>query len=140
MTPRYALLLMAAGLCRAQNACPWLNAATAGGILGGPVTASVKPTVCEFVRHLGSNESTLRIEVQKKPASLAAKCDSTGTPIKAIGNEALACTAGSFEIVIGRVRDQRFAVSIGASDPSVDRATLQEKARKVAEQLAGNLF
>ena len=124
------LLLLAASCC-AENVCPWLNAATAAGVLGGPVTALVSPAVCEFVRP----QSTLHIEVRKKPAAVEAKCESKGTPLKGIGNEALECSTVGREMVIGRVRDQRFVVWIQSSDPAV-----RESARKVAEQVAGNLF
>jgi hypothetical protein len=125
------VLTAAAVLGRAESACPWLNAATAGGILGGPVTTSVKPGVCEFAR----GEAVLRIEVQKKPAVLSAKCESKATPLRAIGNEAVACNAGTAEMVIGRVRDERFLVSLRMVDASAG-----ERVRKVAEQVAGSLF
>jgi hypothetical protein len=36
-----AVLLFFPALCRAEQSCLWLNAATAGGVLGGPVTATV---------------------------------------------------------------------------------------------------
>jgi hypothetical protein len=125
---RFAVLAIAAAcLCRAENACPWLNNATAAGFLGGAVTASVKPGLCEF----RSDKAMLRIEVEKKPTVLPAKC----APLAAIGNEAVVCGAGAVETVIGRVRDQRFAVSITASEPAT-----RGKTRKVAEQVAGSLF
>jgi hypothetical protein len=119
-----------ATLCCAENVCPWLNSATAAGFLGGPVTASVSPAVCEFVH----DQATLHIEVRVKPASITAKCEA-GIPLKAIGNEAVACSTSGREMVIGRVRDQRFVVWIQSSDPAV-----KTRVRKVAEQVAGILF
>ena len=124
-------MIAAVGLCRAESVCPWLNKATAGGVLGGPVSAVVKQTSCEFMRPSGA---VLRIEVQKKPAAPRVKCETGGMALKAIGNEAVACLSGGAEVVIGRVRDQRFAVSIrGVKE-------VREKVTKVAEQVAGNLF
>ena len=125
------LFIAAVSLGRAESACSWLNAATAGGVLGGPVTTSVKAGVCEFAR----GEFRLRIEVRKKPAVLSAKCASKATPLRGIGNEAVACSAGSAEMVIGRVRDQRFLVSL-----RLGNASAGERVRKVAEEVAGSLF
>jgi hypothetical protein len=39
-----AVLLFSPALCRAQQSCLWLNAATAGGVLGGPVNSTVLRT------------------------------------------------------------------------------------------------
>jgi len=128
--------LLLATSCCAENVCPWLNAATAAGTLGGPVTVSVSPAVCEFVRP----QSTLHIEVRLKPASIGAKCESKTTPLKAIGNEAVECSGSPIqELVIGRVRNQNFVVWIQTSDPSL-KTTFQERTRKIAEQVAGSLF
>jgi hypothetical protein len=47
------------------------------------------------------------------------------------------------EQVIGRVRDRLFIVTVSstiAQDPSATRQLLQEKARTIAEQIAGALF
>jgi hypothetical protein len=45
--------------------------------------------------------------------------------------------------VIGRVRDRLFIVTVSstiARDPSMTRQLLKEKARMIAEQIAGALF
>jgi hypothetical protein len=94
-------------------ACVLINQATVEGIMGGPVTA----TGCTFVR----NSVELRIEAIKDFKSCA-----SAAPLKAIGTEAFTCSDG----VVFRVREQMFAVRIK------DR----EKARKVAESVAGSLF
>jgi hypothetical protein len=78
--------------------------------------------------------------VRKKPAALSEKCEPASTPLIAIGNEAVACGNGGFEMVVGRVRDQRFSVWIRSTDPGVEGAALKERARKVAEQVTGSLF
>jgi hypothetical protein len=61
-------------------------------------------------------------------------------PLKAIGNEALACSDDHAELVVGRVRDRAFLVRLGTNDHSTQPSALREKARRVAEQVAGILF
>lgn len=137
-------------ICAAEDKCPWLNAATAAGVLGGAVKAVVTQTACQFTRQDGSSQSALRIEVEiiaapSEFASRAAQCGSGAAPLKAIGNEALACTYAEkngqkAEQVVGRVRNQAFLVRVSTSDESAAAKDLREKARKVAEQVAGFLF
>jgi hypothetical protein len=137
----------------AAEMCPWLNAATAGGFLGGAITdLTVKrakvgdDAACNFIRHEGSLVLELRIEVEtmlspaKDFASYAARCHSSAVPLKAIGNEALACNDEGAEQVVGRVRNRAFLVRISTSDGSSQPSALRDKARKVAEQVAGILF
>ena len=137
-------------LFAAEEKCPWLNAATAAGALGGAVKTSVTETFCEFVRREGSSESALRIEVESMAApgefaSRAAHCGSGAAALKAIGNEAVACTYADkkelmAEQVVGRVRNQVFLVRVSINNRSVTAGGLREKARKIAEQVAGFLF
>ena len=137
-------------LSAADKECPWLNAGTAAGVMGGAAKANVTQGACEFVRRDGSLESTLRIEVEtlRTPgefASRAAQCGSGAEALRAIGNQALACTYSGkkgqlAEQVVGRVRNQAFLVRVGSDDPSATAAGLREKARKIAEQVAGSLF
>jgi len=67
----------------------------------------------------------------------AAQCGSDPVALKAIGNEAVACTDEHGAKVVSRVRNKIFTIIVASSDPP---ATLREKARSVAEQVAGNLF
>jgi hypothetical protein len=173
-------------LCRAQESCLWLNAATAGGILGGAVTATVShpkahspklqtanakssagplsadPEVagyagtgmddsdCTFIRQ-APNAGTLRIAVrtmstpEKEFASYKARCGSHAVPLKAIGNEAFTCTLNDkpghlSEQVIGRIRERSLVIRLSMDDPSITQSLMHEKAQKVAETVAGNLF
>jgi hypothetical protein len=124
----------------AQDRCTWLNAATAAGVLGGQVQMTVTAESCEFVRQ----ETALRIEVAATTAQHA-QCGPGAEQLKAIGNEAQACAYQGkpgwiAEQVAGRVRDQAFLVRISTKDQSVAPKILREKARKVAEQVAGILF
>jgi hypothetical protein len=150
-----AVLLLGLPACagQAQETCPWLNAATAGGVLGGPVAAvTVKrdppggDASCEFTRRDGSALFELRIEVETmgSPAKdfqpYIARCHSAGAPLKAIGNEALACRDEGGEQVVGRVRNRAFVVRVTTNGRSSQPSELREKARKVAEQVAGILF
>jgi hypothetical protein len=104
--------------------CPWLNWATAAGVLGGPV----KQAGCSFTR--GSVE--LRIETGRDFEWYAATCRSESVPLRAIGTEALACRGEAGEQVVSKVRDRAFLVRITAND--------REKVRKVAEMVAGAMF
>jgi hypothetical protein len=182
-----AVVLFVPALCQAEESCLWMNAATAGGILGGAVTMTVSkasanllnartpnakssagptsanPSVpiystksvddaeCVFVRQAGSIPGELRIDVRtmsepgKEFAAYAARCGTHSTPLKAIGNEAAACTlndkAGQFsEQVVGRVRDRSFVIRLNMGDSTLSQNAVREKARKAAEQVAGNLF
>ena len=131
-------------IASAEDRCPWLNAATAGGVLGGAVHATVTPASCEFVRQSGGHDLALRIEVGPVSAPHA-QCGAHAEPLKAIGNEAQACAYEGKdgwigEQVTGRVRDQAFLVRVSTNDRSAAPKTLREKARNVAEQVAGFLF
>ena len=153
---RLGLLLFAVAclspIGEAAETCPWLNRATAGGVLGGPVVMTVTraktgdDAACEFIRRDGSLVLELRIEVEtmRSPAedfaSYAARCHSPAAPLKAIGNETLACDDEGSGQVIGRVRDRAFLVRISTNNRTSQPGALRDKARKVAEQVAGILF
>lgn len=165
--PKVALLALGA-LCLtvptvsyAANNCPWLNEATAGGLLGGDAVgvktdaaAAGQPTVCTFTQQDTGVTRTLRITVEIAPephqrmSAVAQVCGADASPIKAIGNEALVCTAddrkGAMgERVVGRVRDQVFTITIASTlkaDPILNRDALKARIYTAAEQVAGNLF
>jgi hypothetical protein len=146
----------------AKDSCPWINEATASGVLDGAVTTTVtrsemsKDTdeaTCVFMHKSGSTGIELRIEVEAlrgAPGAYAAyaeTCGPDGTPLRAIGNEAVTCSYTDkkrkkwvSEQVVGRVRDHAFTVRVSSSADSPYRNALREKARKMAEQLAGFLF
>ena len=137
MRSKAILLGLALAACgRAESLCPFLNAATAVGLLGGPVMAEVTAQACRF-RLASDPKRALTLEVTTVTAVPAAstyeaRCSGPMEPLRAIGNEAFACRAreGSQEVVTGRVRKQVFVVQAGT----------REIARKAAEHLAGNLF
>ena len=154
------VLLLIPALCRGEN-CAWLNAATAGGVLGGQVTSTVvhttpQDTTCEFTRSQGAAIFSLQIAVhtmaafdKEFPAYLGL-CGTSAIPLRAIGNEAVECTRHDghdlvSELVVGRVRDRAFILkwsmpksSQGAGAQSQDE--IRETIRNVAEQVAGSLF
>jgi hypothetical protein len=158
------LILMTARDCRAEN-CPWLNAATAGGALGGTVTTNLVHTsrediTCEFKLIGNKDAASLTIDVQTMalpprdfPAFLKT-CKTPTTPLRGIGNEAIECSSlhrqGSqpdvaTEIIVARVRERAFVLKWtfpAASDSirEVPREELQDKIRNLAEQIAGSLF
>jgi hypothetical protein len=146
----------------AKDSCPWINEATASGVLDGAVTATVThpemskdpdEATCVFLHQSGATGIELRIEVETLHAvpgayaAYAEKCGTDGTPLRAIGNEAVTCSYTDkkrkkwmSEQVVGRVREHAFTVRVSSSAASPDRNVLREKARKMAEQLAGFLF
>jgi hypothetical protein len=118
-------------------------------VLGAAATATVThennnrdDAVCTFA---GANGS-LRIAVQTMDTprieftSHAAECGSDPAPLKAIGNEAVVCSLKGAAQVVGRVRNRIFTILITPASSSIDQSLLREKARDVAEQVAGNLF
>jgi hypothetical protein len=162
MRSSHTLLLMLAlmpGVCPAQAKCPWINEATARGILGGAVTANIKVNdqgagVCEFSRQHEAAVHQLRIavdiltDIPKQFPAYLAQCPPKSVPLRAIGNEAVMCSMQSkpdqyAEMVVGRVRNQAFVVRVSSSilnDPSMTQEMCREKTNLVAEQVAGILF
>jgi hypothetical protein len=145
----WLLILTLSSAAGAAETCPWLNAATAGGFLGGRVTNVIVSRAqthddarCEFIGHGGS--LVIDVETMPSPAtdfpSYLARCHSPAEPLRAIGNKAVACGDGGAEQVVGRVRDRAFLVRISTTDHSSQAAALRDKARKIAEQVAGILF
>ena len=156
-------IFIACALCipaNASNACPWMNEATASGLLGDDVVGSYKgasspgqPGTCTFTRGSGDAVRTLVIEIETAPdaaarmKSMQKGCSSDPSSLQAIGNEAIMCAVdrGSRqgELVVGRVRDQMFTIRISSSiksDPVLTRESLTSKISSAAEQIAGNLF
>lgn len=163
MRSLYTLLLGLAMLmptvCHGQTKCPWINEATARGILGGAVTLTAKVSdhgagVCEYSRQQGAVVLQLRVtvdimtDIPKQFPTYLAQCPPKSPPLRAIGNEAVMCSIQSkgepsSERVVGRVRDQAFVVSVSSSiqdDPSMTQEMRREKVSLVAEQVAGILF
>jgi hypothetical protein len=156
----FVLLPPLPALCQANVGCPWLNVATASGVLrsseGGTMATLAKGSRedCSFVYHDANASRELRItmdEVQASSQAMAsykAHCSGEAAPLRAIGNEAVMCAADikgqvEGEQIIGRVRDQVFTVTITTStrnDPSMSRDDLKEKTRNIAEQVAGAMF
>jgi hypothetical protein len=155
-----AMLLGTPALGHAADRCPWMTAGSASGLLeaeaAGEFTASAgeKPAICVFTSEAKAMKRILRISVEVTPDAharvLAASeaCGREGLPLKAIGNEAVACPTGDTgaetgERVVGRVRDQVFTIEIESSnrdDALLSREALKSKILAAAEQVAGNLF
>jgi hypothetical protein len=155
----FGLAILMSTVCHGQTKCPWINAATAGGILGGAVTATANISdqgsgVCEFSLQQGEVIHLLRVSVDimtdipKEFPTYLAQCPPKSTPLRAIGNEAVTCKVEGdvhqhAELVVGRVREQAFLVSVSSSvenDPSMTQEMRRAKANLVAEQVAGILF
>lgn len=153
-------LLVLPALGRAENKCPWMNEATASGILGGAAVGMVtsngaeRTATCEFTQQAAGFMRTLSVTVEVTPdaharlQTVARSCGGDAAPLKAIGNEALFCPIidhknGQGEFAVGRVRDQVFAITIKTTlkdDPILTREMLIVKIDTTAEQVAGILF
>lgn len=158
----FGLTMVVPTVCHGQVKCPWINEATARGILGGPVTLTAKVSeqgdgVCEYSRQQGAAVHQLRIlveimtDIPKQFPTYLAQCPPKSAPMRAIGNEAVMCSVEDkgvkgdlyAERVVGRVRNQAFVVSVSSSvmdSPSMAQEERREKANLVAEQVAGILF
>ena len=153
------LAMLMPTVCHAQATCPWINAATAQGIVGGAVTATVKISehgfgICNFSRQQKAAVHELRIsvnsmtDVPKQFPIYLAQCPPKSAPLPAIGNEAVMCSIQGkenkyAESVVGRVRNQAFVVSVSSSiqdDRSMTQEMRREKTNLIAEQVAGILF
>ncbi len=142
-----ALLFGLVMLVGAQDSCPWMNAATAAGILGGEVSAKFTPGAksksdapVRVRNHIDTRfDVTNRGHDARFPAKQFAgferKFCSKGMPLKAIGNEAILCDSGGRERVVGRVRDQAFVITFTRAKSLAPKAAIH-----AAEIVAGNLF
>jgi hypothetical protein len=156
-----ALSIVRPSACFAEPQCPWMNAATAGGFLGSEVQAKVTgvnedgDATCEFTRGTGA---MLRIAVhgmtrtpQEFPGYLAL-CGAGAVTLRGIGNQAVHCLpyAGEDrgeELIVGRVRDRVFVITIKAewinrppSSPTKTRNHISDDSENIAEQVAGSMF
>ncbi|MGB7516284.1 MAG: hypothetical protein WBR14_26525 [Candidatus Acidiferrum sp.] len=155
-----ALAILFPAVCQAQSNCPWLNGATARGILGSSVTVTVtvdasgQHTICEFSGERGAVVHRLMVSVNVMTDSskqfhvYLSQCPPKSEHLRAIGNEAVMCSGMTHENayaekVVGRVRNQAFVVSVSSTeehDPSMLKEMRRKKANLVAEQVAGILF
>lgn len=145
----------------AANNCPWMNEATASGLLGGDAVGAYspgstnQPAVCAFTQSAADVTRILKISIevaQDDPHThlmkAEAACRSTTSPLKAIGNEAVTCAVSEERGIrgarsIGRVRDQIFEIVITTTrteDPILTAAALRIRINTAAEQVSGNLF
>jgi hypothetical protein len=154
-----ALAFLTPAMARAANSCPWMNEATASGLLGGDAVGAFsagqdQPSLCTFTQHDGNETRTLQIAVETaaNPHArflfIAQTCKSPAVQIAAIGNEAMVCPIDPHgnevgERIMGRVRDQVFTIALSSSlktDTVLTKETLRVKLGIAAEQVTGNLF
>ena len=155
------MALSAHAVAIAANNCPWMNEATASGLLGGnaigsyTASTSDQPAACTFTQSDPDVTRILRIKVvlaKDDPHAYLIKseaaCGPSPIPLKAIGNEAVACVVdqrnpGRGARAIGRVRDQVFEILMTTTrpdDPILKNDALRIRINTAAEQLSGNLF
>ena len=149
----------AGALGQTPQSCPWMNQATASGLLGGDAGVSAseasgdRPATCTFTHKLPGLIRVLRITVETRIdahdrfLAAAKSCGADATPLRAVGNEAVVCAdhsaGGPGERVFGRVRDQVFTITLTSSqrgDATFKHDLLRAKIATAAEQISGNLF
>ena len=134
--------------------CPVMNAATAGGALGGEAQVTVTRAekspdfTCRFTR--AESDLTIEVSTLAAPDQFAPFADHACqggrevVPLKAIGNEAIACSLGKgsqvVEMAVGRVRNQTFVIRFSTTDSGADSKVIRGKTAALAEQVAGYLF
>jgi hypothetical protein len=148
------------GSAHASNNCPWINEATVSGLLDGNAVGLFnqgtvgQPATCNFVFKSAGGVRTFAISVEITPdahaqvMSIAKGCKEPQEVLPAIGNEAYVCTTehgkeAVAERVVGRVRDQVFAILIsttGKGDLILSTQDLKSRISIAAEQVSGNLF
>jgi hypothetical protein len=152
------------GTCLAQASCPWMNAATAGGFLGGEVQLAVSgansdgDATCDFLSaanpdhasHLRIAVHTMADTVKEFPGYLAL-CHAGSIKLKGIGNEAIRCVPNSGvnageELIVGRVRERAFIITVKADwisqppSPTKTRNPISDNSENLAEMVAGAIF
>ena len=144
---------------RAANTCPWINEATASGLLGGDAvgtytTSPGQPSICTFTQQSQGvvRKLVVTVEIAQDPharmATVAQTCAANTAALNAIGNEAVTCDPADRkgevgERVVGRVRDQVFTITLLSNlknDPILTRDALKTRSQTAAEQISGNLF
>lgn len=149
--------LLSPALCRAQAACPWINAVTATGAPSGSTVPAdqiaVSKNECRF--HYQDDGIAYEVWVIVQETKNGSKdmemkevgCTSKTTALRGLGNEAVICGADRRsswgEQVIGRVRDQVFVVNVSVKagrGANAEAKSLGDMATMIAGQVAGNLF
>ena len=145
-------------MSNAAALCPFMNEATATGILGGPVEVQVTVTekdkgdaTCEFRRK--TDDSSLSLNIQVKTMHdwrvefppFVAQCGHRSEPIRGIGNEAVACTGDAddhkrYDQILSRVRERSLSVRVTTLSSQLNAGTLRQKAFQSADLVSGNLF
>lgn len=146
---------------RAADNCPWINQATAEGLLGGSaavayVPASTgRPAACSFTRTTSDGRRELLIMVDRttsaahdRLAAMEQECGGPSARLRAIGNEAVLCGkqghgARTSESALGRVRDQIFSITLSSTirdDSDFADENLTVRLTTASEQVAGNLY
>ena len=140
------LLLSAAELADAQEACPWLTEGTAAALMGGDVSATMHVSggmgTCDFILDRKSGDAVrMDIAVSHRSANECVQ----GERLPGVGQDAFACrtnTGGEHrEVIRGRVRGMFFLLTLTTTDTrSIDEALWSKRLEQAAEAVAGSLF
>ncbi|MBT9330858.1 hypothetical protein [Paracidobacterium acidisoli] len=153
-------ICMSSIACRAETLCPWINAATASGILEGDAGSTaekppeVNSTACIFTYREKDISRELRITVEQKQnaehdfQARKTQCGRSADELRAVGNEAVLCPVKNrgheyTAEIIGRVRDSVFTIRVsggGEKDKAFSQEALEQKVKLAAGQVVGNLY
>jgi hypothetical protein len=154
------LFIKSGAVCLAQAQCPWMNAETAGGFIGGDARLVISDTTSDgdATCHFAHSDATLLIavhtmkQVSKDYAGYFAVCGASAVPLRGVGNEAVECLFNSGankgeQMIVGHVRDRAFIITIKAawvnnapSSLTKTRNPVSDNSENIAEQVAGSMF
>ncbi len=151
-----AFFASSTALLPAEQVCPWINTATASGILGGDVTAVIEHEklnpedgVCSFAKAAKAPLEALRIDVRTTRDPMAAlaryrsQCSGPVMEVKGIGNEAFVCRLPAQDLIeqlATRVRNRVITVRATTNAQSGQPEMLIDRTQKAATQVTGNIF
>ncbi|MBV8807773.1 MAG: hypothetical protein JO033_03790 [Acidobacteriaceae bacterium] len=150
-------LASSTALFAAEQVCPWINTATASGILGGDASAAIAhgktnpdDGVCTFTKSGKELTELLRVDVTTSTdpvpelARYRSQCSGPATDVKGIGNEAFVCKMQAQGLLVAqlatRVRNRVITVRATTNNQSAQPEMLIDRAQKAAAQVTGNIF
>ena len=152
MYPRFiAVIALAIPIVTsASSKCPWLTQGSATALLGGEVAVETEISSdisgsCHFTRR--QNATSYELSIYLTPHGLSS-CPIGSVKLSGVGTDAVECAASRSAVAIynqvdGQVRDLHFTVvyeTKGMRLSHEHRDAQRDGLRRIAEQVAGNLF
>jgi hypothetical protein len=86
-------------------------------------------------------------DISKEFPGYLAQCGAKAVSLKGIGNLAVQCLNKGEEVIVGRVRERAFVITIKAdwissppTSPTKTRNPISDDSENIAEQVAGSMF